>query len=175
MPKKARRIGPIARQNELLQKACAYLDFSSKNNETEIPTIAKAWGEKLLQLHPLQRALAERAINDVLFEASQGTLHRHSVKINEGFSYESSTVASPVDNVPQIPSPQQQGFRSTQNDRLKYNAHRFPKVSDPSAETDAEEIEQTSCHHALEALKYIGHWTTAKSERGYNEAFRKNG
>ncbi|KAK9876666.1 hypothetical protein WA026_014043 [Henosepilachna vigintioctopunctata] len=118
MPKKARSIGPIARQNELLQKACAYLDFSSKNNETEIPTIAKAWGEKLLQLHPLQRALAERAINDVLFEASQGTLHRHSVKINEGFSYESSTVASPVDSVPQIPSPQQQGFRSTQNDRL---------------------------------------------------------
>ncbi|XP_050499770.1 uncharacterized protein LOC114330403 isoform X2 [Diabrotica virgifera virgifera] len=72
---------------------------SKTTNEQQIPHIAIAWGEKLLQLDPQQRNLAEKAINDVLFEASQGTLHRHSVKINDGFSYPSSTVTSPVSSV----------------------------------------------------------------------------
>lgn len=73
-PKKARQSGPIARQNELLQKACSYLENSSRiSNEPNIPTIAKAWGEKLLQLDPQQRAFAEKAISDVLFEARHCT------------------------------------------------------------------------------------------------------
>lgn len=98
------------------------MDHSSKiSKEKEIPSIAIAWGEKLLQLHPQQRNLAEKAVNDVLFEASQGTLHRHSVKINEGFSYPSSTITSPVGSVdtPAFgPSPQHQGSSSTQSDSL---------------------------------------------------------
>lgn len=78
--KKPRATGPIARQNELLQKACSFLDSHSQN---EIPAIARAWGEKLGSLSANQRIFAEKAINDILFEASMGTLHRHSVKINE--------------------------------------------------------------------------------------------
>ena len=117
MPKRARRISPIARQNELLQKACAYLDSSTKcNNGKEMPAIAKAWGEKLLQLHPQQRELAERAIAHVLFEARLGTLNRNSVKINEGFSCHSSIASSDtvgsVDIPADGPSPQQQGSSS---------------------------------------------------------------
>ncbi|XP_055855149.1 uncharacterized protein LOC129918564 [Episyrphus balteatus] len=44
--------------------------------------LAKIWTTKLNQLKPLQRLFAEKAINDVLFEAQLGTLHRHSVQIN---------------------------------------------------------------------------------------------
>lgn len=119
MPKRVRSIGPIARQNELLQKACAYLD-NSTTKEKEIPPIAIAWGEKLLQLHPQQRNFAEKAVNDVLFEACQGTLHRNSVKINEGFSYPSS-ITSPTasgDTSTFEQSPHHQGSSSTQCDSL---------------------------------------------------------
>lgn len=56
----------------------------------EMPTICKVWGEKLLELDPQQRLLAEKAINDILFEASQGLLNRQSVKINEGTSKNSA-------------------------------------------------------------------------------------
>lgn len=80
--KKARTQGPISKQNELLQKACSYLETST-NPDSNIPTIAKAWGEKLLTLDAKQRQFAEKAVNDVLFDASLGTLHRNSVKINE--------------------------------------------------------------------------------------------
>ncbi|XP_055628061.1 uncharacterized protein LOC129769679 [Toxorhynchites rutilus septentrionalis] len=52
------------------------------NHDGSIPTIAKAWGEKLSTLDSTQRVFAEKAINDILFEASLGTLHRKSVQIN---------------------------------------------------------------------------------------------
>jgi hypothetical protein len=34
------------------------------------------WGNKLKYLHPIQRKIAEKAINDILFEADMGTLQR---------------------------------------------------------------------------------------------------
>lgn len=76
--KKPKYVGETAKRNDLLQKACTFLE---KNDNT--PTICKAWAEKLIALDPTQRILAEKAINDVLFEASLGTLHRDSVKINQ--------------------------------------------------------------------------------------------
>ncbi|XP_014282557.2 uncharacterized protein [Halyomorpha halys] len=84
--KKRRTVEPLGGQNELLQKACTLLEELSEPPDT-IPTIAKVWGERLLTLDPQQRAFAEKAVNDILFEAGQGTLHRHSVKINEDLSF----------------------------------------------------------------------------------------
>lgn len=49
--------------------------------------IALEWSETLSRLDPLQRLYAKKAINDVLFEAELGNLHRHSVRINESDSY----------------------------------------------------------------------------------------
>lgn len=80
--KKRRTSGPLEIHNELLQKVCSFLEQSSEPTDN-MPTIAKVWGETLLTLDPQQRALAEKAVNDIMFEAGQGTLHRHSVKINE--------------------------------------------------------------------------------------------
>ncbi|KAM3960168.1 uncharacterized protein ACR2FA_005799 [Aphomia sociella] len=45
--------------------------------------VALIWAEKLNRLQPEQRLFAEKAINDVLFEAELGNLNRYSVKINE--------------------------------------------------------------------------------------------
>nr|CAD7266969.1 unnamed protein product [Timema shepardi] len=79
--KKTRMQGPISKQNELLQKACTPLE-TSLNPDSNIRTISKARGEKLLTLESRQRAFAEKAINGILFEASLGTLHRDFVEIN---------------------------------------------------------------------------------------------
>ncbi|XP_023942156.2 uncharacterized protein LOC112048733 [Bicyclus anynana] len=49
--------------------------------------IALEWSETLARLDPLQRLYAKKAINDILFEAELGTLHKHSVRINESNSY----------------------------------------------------------------------------------------
>lgn len=78
--KKMRTQGPLAKQNLLLERACTLLQ--APNVDSKLPAIAKAWGEKLLTLESKQRIFAEKAINDILFEASLGTLHRNSVQIN---------------------------------------------------------------------------------------------
>lgn len=44
--------------------------------------VAKVWTVKLKKMDPLQRIYAEKAINDILFEAQLGTLNRKSVQIN---------------------------------------------------------------------------------------------
>ncbi|XP_058827289.1 uncharacterized protein LOC131687232 [Topomyia yanbarensis] len=58
----------------------------SHERDWDGPTVAKVWGEKLVDLDPQQRLFAEKAINDILFEANMGCLHRYSVKINEDSS-----------------------------------------------------------------------------------------
>jgi hypothetical protein len=78
--KKQRVVGPITNQNELLCLACKYLDKSNEPQDN-VPTIAKVWGVKLVALDQQQRLFAEKAINDILFEASLRNLHRHSVKL----------------------------------------------------------------------------------------------
>ncbi|XP_063537807.1 uncharacterized protein LOC134747156 [Cydia strobilella] len=46
-------------------------------------SLAHIWSQKLEKMEPMQRLLAEKAINDVLFEAELGNLNKNSVKINE--------------------------------------------------------------------------------------------
>ena len=76
----------------------------------------------LLQLHPQERDLAEKAITDVLFEASRGTLDRNSVNINKRFSFHSLIASSDtmdsVDTPAYRPSLQQQASSSGQSDTL---------------------------------------------------------
>jgi hypothetical protein len=50
--------------------------------EDEYVAMAKVWGNKLKYMAPIQRKLAEKAINDTLFEGDMGNLKRGSVQIN---------------------------------------------------------------------------------------------
>jgi hypothetical protein len=82
---KKQKLGPITRKNELLKLACDYLSKDLKTTgveDDEYLTIATVWGNKLKFMHPIQRKIAESAINDILFKADMGTLHRGSVHIN---------------------------------------------------------------------------------------------
>jgi hypothetical protein len=47
--------------------------WKTKGAEDEYLTIAKVWGNKSKYLHPIQRKIAEKAINDILLEADMGT------------------------------------------------------------------------------------------------------
>ncbi|KAF6209813.1 hypothetical protein GE061_015564 [Apolygus lucorum] len=127
--KKIKTQGPISKQNQLLQKACALLETPSKP-DSNIPSIAIAWGEKLLTLESRQRAFAEKAINDILFEATMGTLNRDSVKINlerdpltisdNSHQHSSSSLTSYnySDYTPSMPNPSQQTTLYTQDQSL---------------------------------------------------------
>lgn len=68
----------MSKQNQLLTIACDYLSKSDGDLD-----IAKIWAGKLKSLAPDQKLFAEKAINDILFEAQLGNLSRHSVRINE--------------------------------------------------------------------------------------------
>lgn len=97
-PKPKKKKGPIAKQNELLDKACSFLsqnvDQASQNTPSVNPT-ALYWSSKLDKMHPTQRSYAERFINDILLEAELGNLTRNSVYINT-FVQDDSTTPSPA-------------------------------------------------------------------------------
>ncbi|KAK5649984.1 hypothetical protein RI129_001013 [Pyrocoelia pectoralis] len=83
-PKKQRKVGPMAKQNELLTMACKYLQQEPKeSSHPHVSTIAKVWGEKMESLDQHQKLFAEKAINDILFEASMGNLHPTIIIYNE--------------------------------------------------------------------------------------------
>lgn len=48
----------------------------------EFQTIANAWANKLKKLDNGQRKFAEKFINDILFEADMGTLHRNAMTLH---------------------------------------------------------------------------------------------
>ncbi|XP_034482693.1 uncharacterized protein LOC117788138 [Drosophila innubila] len=67
--------------DELLNIACEYLSGTYPEEES----IARTWTHKLKRLPREQRLLAERFINEILFEAESNNLHRGSVQINNSF------------------------------------------------------------------------------------------
>ncbi|XP_067642671.1 uncharacterized protein [Eurosta solidaginis] len=64
--------------DEFLSIACEYLSATFPEEES----IARTWTHKLKRLQREQRLLAEKYINEILFEAESGTLHRGSVHVN---------------------------------------------------------------------------------------------
>ncbi|XP_074038447.1 ethanolamine kinase 1 isoform X3 [Leptinotarsa decemlineata] len=82
-PKRVRKVGHLAKQNELLSMACTYLQKAKEPSRDGVCAVIKVWSEKLQTLEYQQRLFAEKAINDILFEATMGNLHRYSVRINE--------------------------------------------------------------------------------------------
>ncbi|KAH8363831.1 uncharacterized protein LOC110189064 [Drosophila serrata] len=64
--------------DELLNIACEYLSSTYPEEES----IARTWTHKLKRLPREQRLLAERFINEILFEAESNNLNRGSVQIN---------------------------------------------------------------------------------------------
>ena len=64
--------------DEMLNMACDYLNSTYPEEES----IARTWTFKLKRLPREQRLLAEKFINDILFEAESGSLHRGSMQLN---------------------------------------------------------------------------------------------
>ncbi|XP_037812587.1 uncharacterized protein LOC119604196 [Lucilia sericata] len=64
--------------DEMLNMACDYLSSTYPEEES----IARTWTHKLKRLPREQRLLAEKFINDILFEAESGSLHRGSMQLN---------------------------------------------------------------------------------------------
>lgn len=91
---KKKKTGPIARQNELIEKACVLLSAPPPSSSS---SLALVWTDKLNRLEANQRLFAEKAINDILFEAELGTLHRNSVQINNSSNTSSTPNRSTVD------------------------------------------------------------------------------
>ncbi|CAG9773326.1 unnamed protein product [Ceutorhynchus assimilis] len=81
-----RELNALGKQNLTLerievQKIGIPKDEKSSEKDEE-HYIAQVWANKLKALEPNQKLFAEKAINDMLFEARLGTLQRDSVKIN---------------------------------------------------------------------------------------------
>lgn len=114
-PKKQRKLGPVAKQNQLLTLACKYLSKSDNANE-DLLDISKVWANKLKAIDPRQRLFAEKAINDILFEAQLGNLSKDSVKINEHYQVgvtQSNSYFSPSPGSTSVLSPVSTGNSSS--------------------------------------------------------------
>ncbi|XP_045768334.1 uncharacterized protein LOC123869450 [Maniola jurtina] len=74
--------------------------------------LAIEWSETLARLDPLQKLYAKKAINDVLFEAELGNLHKNSVRIN--------------DDTPETYSTPQSDPISVQNDSTTEQDYKYP-------------------------------------------------
>uniref|UniRef100_A0A336M2Q4 CSON010904 protein n=1 Tax=Culicoides sonorensis TaxID=179676 RepID=A0A336M2Q4_CULSO len=69
-------------KNDLIELACDKLrEFC-----TEDDLLSKYWANELKYIDPDQKLFAQKAINDILFEARMKTLHRNSVQINQTYS-----------------------------------------------------------------------------------------
>ncbi|CAK1585835.1 unnamed protein product [Parnassius mnemosyne] len=97
-------------QQNLLQRTLSFLEKDSSDHQEEYH-LAKVWAAKLTKLESTQKLFAEKAINDILFEAQLGKLNKNSVKVNEHVPYTSSPLLPRQSlyhpRVNYIPSPSQ--------------------------------------------------------------------
>jgi len=77
--------------------------------ENEYQVMARHWAFKLERMSIEQRRLAEKFINEILFEGEEGNLHRHSVVINPSQAAPILNTLPPISYtpspIPQTPSP----------------------------------------------------------------------
>ncbi|XP_014294784.1 uncharacterized protein [Halyomorpha halys] len=92
--KKKKFNGPIAKYKELPLTLDFLPNKGSQLQDNEYLNLAKVWASKLKNLHPIQRKLAEKKINDIFFEAEIETLRRDSGEINISRN-PTSTISSP--------------------------------------------------------------------------------
>lgn len=88
-------------QNELLDRACNLLSQPTVTQPIIHP-LALVWTEKLTELTPIQRLHAEKAINDILYEAQLNNLNKNSVQIN---NYVATSSPAPSTSNLYTPSP----------------------------------------------------------------------
>ncbi|XP_077297980.1 uncharacterized protein LOC143919510 [Arctopsyche grandis] len=95
---------PMIKRNQLLTKACTLMSqptTSSQSPQKPVDLVALVWSEKLKELSPTQRLYAEKAINNILFEAKLNDLNRNSGQVNS-FSPSSATSTSYLCTPPPI-------------------------------------------------------------------------
>ncbi|XP_055634451.1 uncharacterized protein LOC129774656 [Toxorhynchites rutilus septentrionalis] len=96
-PKRFKKQNPLTKQNELLTLGCNFLSNlknESKHEDDYYLNMAKVWARKLKEIEPTQRLYAEKAINDMLFDAQIRTLQAGS----ERTAPDDSSPVSPYDN-----------------------------------------------------------------------------
>ncbi|XP_073942422.1 uncharacterized protein [Choristoneura fumiferana] len=73
-------------QSGMNEMACVLSEYKRESQTSSLEPITIVWTQKLRCLDPTQRLYAEKAINDILFEAQLNNLNRDSVQINKNDS-----------------------------------------------------------------------------------------
>ncbi|KAL1513794.1 hypothetical protein ABEB36_003155 [Hypothenemus hampei] len=86
-PRNYKSSSNVTSQKELLNVTCKHLKMSD-----EYEYLGIAWVNELKKMRADQQIHAKKAINDILYEGQLGTLHRHSIKINDSSEFSSSEI-----------------------------------------------------------------------------------
>ncbi|VVC86695.1 unnamed protein product [Leptidea sinapis] len=161
-PKK-KKVSGIDHQT-FMERAVSFLEKTENENihseDQEEYHLAKLWASKLRKLSRNQKLCAEKAINDILFEAELGNLNNNSIKINE--STKSNASPHPYSATPTstyfIPSPL--ASPSKQNSIISFQSNPSPQPASQPATvkhfdfSQKQELNQTTVYPNENATLY---------------------